>query len=356
MASDTESIANSTGTSPSTPTLASTERTPSFLSAIDTSNDAEDTVYRGGRAYLRGNALPAKKKGKRRNWLWTKGEELYCKERKSFYWQCGPCAEVKNCKIFAANSTQWIIQHLNQEHNLTENGPIRPTFKLQVAPTEDIKSDSSVLGFLPIIDFERLKQRLIEWIVVMHITFSQVENEWFRRFLEVLSPSLANWIPQSGNTVKNWILTEFKRRQKEIRNQLQISKSRIHLSFDLWTSPNHMTFVGVVGHYMSSQYKVETVLLGLRRLRGPHSGENIAEAVIDVIRKYEITDRIGYFVLDNASSNDTCVAEILKSLDINDLSERCRLRCLGYIINFNAKVFLFGADPDAFKREIKTAH
>ena len=37
-----------------------------------------------------------------------------------------------------------------------------------------------------------------------------------------------------------------------------------------------MSFVGVVGHFMSSQYKVETVLLGLRRLRGPHSGEKIA--------------------------------------------------------------------------------
>jgi len=106
---------------------------------------------------------------------------------------------------------------------------------------------------------------------------------------------------RSGDTIRNWILTEFKRRQNEIKFQLQASKGLIHLSFDLWTSPNQLSIVGIHGHFMSPQYKVDSTLLGLRRLRGPHSSENIA------IRKYEITDQIGYFVLDDASSNTTYV-------------------------------------------------
>jgi hypothetical protein len=105
---------------------------------------------------------------------------------------------------------------------------------------------------------------------------------------------------------------------------------------------------------MGSKYKVETTLLGLHRLRGPHSGENIAEAVLEVIRKYELTgDMIGWFVLDNARSNDTCVAEILKALGIDDTVERRRLRCLGHIINLAAKAFLFGPDPNDVEKEIK---
>jgi len=195
---------------------------------------------------------------------------------------------------------------------------------------------------------------LVEWIVVLHITFSQVENDWFRRFLAVLSPSLETWIPRAGNTVRAWILAEFERRQEEVKKRLQKSKSRIHLSFDLWTSPNNMAFVGVVGHYMTSEYKVETVLLGLRRLHGTHSGENIAEAIVKVIRKYGLTgDQIGWFVLDNATSNDTCVKEILKTLEINDTAERRRLRCLGHIINLAAKAFFFGSDSTSFEEEIE---
>jgi len=188
----------------------------------------------------------------------------------------------------------------------------------------------------------------------MHITFSQVENDWFRRFLAALSPHLEPWIPKAGNTVKAWILAEFERRQEEIKKQLHSSKSRIHLSFDLWTSPNNIAFVGVVGHFMSSQYKVETVMLGLRRLHGTHSGENIAEAILKVIRKYELSgNQIGWFVLDNASSNDTCVAEILKALNINDTVERRRLRCLGHILNLSARAFFFGSDPKSFEEEVE---
>ena len=101
-----------------------------------------------------------------------------------------------------------------------------------------------------------------------------------------------------------------------------------------------MAFIGIVGHYMSSQYKVETTLLGLRRLWGDHSGENMAEAVLEVIRDYGLTgDKIGWFVLDNATSNDTCVAEILHALGIKDTVERRRLRCLGHIINLAGRHF-----------------
>ena len=117
-----------------------------------------------------------------------------------------------------------------------------------------------------------------------------------------------------------------------------------------------MSFVAVIGHYMSPQYKVETVLLGLRRLRGNHTGKIMAEAILKVIRKYELTgDQIGWFVLDNASSNDTCVREILKALNIEDTVEHRRLRCLGHIINLAAKAFFFGSGSESksFEKDVK---
>jgi len=99
---------------------------------------------------------------------------------------------------------------------------------------------------------------------------------------------------------------------------------------------------------------VETILLGLRRLRGPHSGENITEAILQVIREYGLTgNHIGWFILDNASSNDTYVAEILKALGINDTIKYCRLHYLGHILNLATKAFLFGSDIKSFKDELK---
>jgi len=63
---------------------------------------------------------------------------------------------------------------------------------------------------------------------------------------------------------------------------------------------------------MSSKYKVETILFGLHHLKGPHSGENIAETIIAVVETYKIIDKIGYFVFDNAGSNNTYVSTIIE--------------------------------------------
>ena len=39
-------------------------------------------------------------------------------------------------------------------------------------------------------------------------------------------------------------------------------------------------------------------------------GENIAEFVYDVVKDYNIVDNLGYFVMDNASNNDTALEEL----------------------------------------------
>jgi hypothetical protein len=120
----------------------------------------------------------------------------------------------------------------------------------------------------------------------------------------------------------------------EIMNVLAVSRSRIHVNFDLWTSPNGNGLVGVVFHYLSEDLKASSLLAGMRRLKGSHTGENITEVVIPIILEMGIQDRLGYFVGDNASSNNTAIRAILNELrpDIEDPDSR-RVRCFGYIIN-----------------------
>jgi hypothetical protein len=276
-----ESTAPSVATSPS---LSAGPLHSDGRSAADISKDSPSLIHHKGTAYKRGPSLPKKKSLDYIGYgLWEKRRTMYVAEKK-FYWLCSSCLEEDHFRTSAATSTHWIKSHLKKAHSLTENSEVDADDGTDGNDGND-DNRTSRLKYVSLLDFGLLKQRLIEWIVVMRITFSQVENEWFRRFLEVLSPKLTSWIPRSGDTIRNWILTEFKRRQNEIKSQLQASKSLIQMSFDLWTSPNHLSIVGIHGHFMSPQYKVDSILLGLRRLRGPHSGENIAEAIVSVIKK-----------------------------------------------------------------------
>ena len=171
----------------------------------------EHSIYHGGKTYKRGKTRPARKRDRSPNaWYWKHGEEL--SEDQNKRWMCEPCWEANTFTHYANTSNKAITKHLNDTHNINQHGHDN-VIQLQITP-----ADNSSISIAPsFFHWEILKLRLIEWIVVAHITFSQVQNDWFRRFLAVLSPSLEKWIPKTGNTVRDWILAEFKRRQETVK-------------------------------------------------------------------------------------------------------------------------------------------
>lgn len=60
--------------------------------------------------------------------------------------------------------------------------------------------------------------------------------------------------------------------------------------------------------------KFQTTLIGLRRVIGFHFGKVIAGKVVQIIQKYGFEKKLEYFVLDNVTSNDTCVEAILREI------------------------------------------
>ena len=76
----------------------------------------------------------------------------------------------------------------------------------------------------------------------------------------------------------------------------------------------------------------------------------------EVIKNYQIKDKLGYFMLDNATSNDTAMRDLKRRLRANNPFTKFthqwrRLRCLGHIFNLVARQILFGNDKDIFEDE-----
>ena len=97
----------------------------------------------------------------------------------------------------------------------------------------------------------------------MHIPISVAENVKFRAWMHTTTPAISKLLPKNGDTICNWILKEFKVRQSELIEALKFSKSLVHFSFDLRTSPHHQSIPGIVEHYTNSKGKNITRLLGL---------------------------------------------------------------------------------------------
>jgi hypothetical protein len=207
----------------------------------------------------------------------------------------------------------------------------------------------------PKLTIDAILRALVQWIVVAHIALSCVEKRQFQELLQLLNPLIFSYIYTAGNSIRRFILNEFQQRRLSVINDLQNARSKIHLSFDLWSSPNSLALCGVVAHYVTADLTNRALLLGLKRVQGTHSGENIADAILKVTQEFKIADKIGYFQANNAGNNDTCIRTILNAISPDSDPSHCRMRCYGHVINLAAKAFLFGDDPVAFELEIENA-
>ena len=171
-------------------------------------------------------------------------------------------------------------------------------------------------------------------------------------------PRLEELFPRAANTIRKWVMDDFKARKITLQKDLMNAISAINLSFDLWTSPNGLSIIAIVGHYIDGNGFKQYKLLGLREVFGQHSGKNIAEAVICLIKEYNIAGKLGCFVSDNAESNDVAVEAILKyffpNISAKKRKER-RIRCFGHIVNLSAQAFVIGNDSEKITKEIDRA-
>ncbi|KAH7464133.1 hypothetical protein FOMA001_g17921 [Fusarium oxysporum f. sp. matthiolae] len=146
----------------------------------------------------------------------------------------------------------------------------------------------------------------------------------------------------------------YKSKKDEIKQELSDALTKIHLGFDLWTSPNRHAVMAVTAHFLDRQGKHQSRLLALRRQLGCHSGESLAVMLGQVVREWKIEDRVGTVISDNASSNDSCLMNFYGDLDaemsLADIQAR-RMRCYRHILNLVARAFLYGEDFEAFEAE-----
>jgi hypothetical protein len=297
------------------------------------------------------------------SWIYGHGASL--EHNGARYWLCKLCHLKRSYStaLYSSAGTTHAAKHLLREHKISESGQLPPSQVLNpftfagssVSSSGMHLSRQSSLG-LPLatrFSEEVWKNRFVDWVILEDVTFRQASSERLRWLIANGGELASQLLPQHHSTVSSWISRAFGRRQQIIFDLIKSAKSLVHLSFDLWTADNTFNYLGIVSHFVDADGLKREVLIGLPRIIGPHSGENIAYYVKEVIDRYELGSNLGYFVLDNATNNDTC----LKALAVwfpMDVGRR-RLRCVGHIINLVVRAVIFGENVNKFEDEIRTA-
>jgi hypothetical protein len=137
-------------------------------------------------------------------------------------------------------------------------------------------------------------------------------------------------------------MSTYHERIRDVKEALLKARSRINLSFDAWSSPNHLSLLGIVAYWIDEKYELKTTLLALRPVEG-HHGYQAAEVIAPVIKSFRIENNVGAFQMDNASNNDIAMSALAASLPSAGIDpQESRLRCFGHIVNLVVKALLYG--------------
>ena len=308
-------------------------------------------ITKEGRVWYAVAHAANRRKGSKVSKIWSLGDQYIALDNPELIaWRCQLCSNEDALIILPNKSTTSAMKHLQRKHNHLLASTYEDSSDMATVTSDRSRGYRSLITT---VNVDLFRYHLLRWIVKRQVPFDEVEDADFQAMLLSLSQAIEPYLVQSAQTIRNWAQSEYETAQLEIKQVVRAARSRIHISFDLWTSPNGYSLCAVCAHFVGSNLRNTTALLGLKRMRGPHGGENIAEVVIPVLEEYEVGPRLGVFVADNAESNDTAMRSILAQIRPELTVAPRRARCLGHIINLAAKAFLFGSDIEAFEQVVK---
>lgn len=132
-------------------------------------------------------------------------------------------------------------------------------------------------------------------------------------------------------------------RQFVTENQTAILQSlplgaKLSLALDCRTSPFQQAFMAITAYFLDQDWAYREVLLGFEPLSGTHSGTNLGEVVVRILRQYKIIDRVLAVTTDNASNNTTLIAamnDTIQALQLNTDSTIIQVPCIAHVIQIS---------------------
>lgn len=172
-------------------------------------------------------------------------------------------------------------------------------------------------------------------IIVHEYPFRIVEHELFNKLLKILNPLFEKVLRV---TIRNHCMKLFDTEKKKLKDSL-VSVDRISLTADLWTSNQTVGYMCLTGHYLDSEWRLRKFILNFCCLDPPHSGPNIADGFYKCLLEWGIENKLSTITLDNASSNDTAVKNLVENHLVDGKlffgGKILQVRCCAHILNLN---------------------
>jgi hypothetical protein len=302
----------------------------------------------------------------KKSWVYHHGYRVALRSNpRRIYWVCHYCYHHKFTDIgrgiyYTTGAISATLRHLAENkigHNIVAPGktaistPAAGVYSALLAGKLPVSQ--AVANQLSGFNIQSFRLAAVGWLIENNHPLSEFESPAFRKLIALANPLAEDALWRSHNSVSHYVMRLYDYLKPLVVKELSRSISKIHLSFDGWTTKGGKKgFLGVVAHYVTADGKLRDLPIALPQLTGAHTGEKQAEIVLTILQQFDINPRtIGYFVLDNASNNDSTIRELghLSKLDFDPVHRR--LCCGPHTLNLIGQVLLWGKHGEAFNND-----
>ncbi|CAD6220908.1 unnamed protein product [Miscanthus lutarioriparius] len=148
---------------------------------------------------------------------------------------------------------------------------------------------------------------------------------------------------KSRVTVRKEIMDNYFQEKETLYAHLKTMNCRFSATMDMWTSCQNKGYMCLTIHWIDDSWRMQKRIIGFFNVKGRHTGAKLSETFTEVMVKWYIENRLFALTLDNASSNEVAVNDIISDLKENaNGSLVCdgmffHVRCACHILNLVAR-------------------
>jgi histidinol phosphatase-like PHP family hydrolase len=146
------------------------------------------------------------------------------------------------------------------------------------------------------------KYLILMFLVTSGLAFRAVENKYFQELLEYLANNSVTFKSPSRRSLKRLAKKNAATAKEAVKKILE-ETAEVSITTDAWTSTKQkMGFIAITVHFFQTGFKLKSISLGVKRIFGSHTAENLCESIKHFCDEFKIFYKIVSITGDNAGN------------------------------------------------------
>jgi hypothetical protein len=161
---------------------------------------------------------------------------------------------------------------------------------LQQAIDGGVELSQEAVNVFGYFNVQKFRLAFVLWLVDNNMPMEIIARQSTRDMIKFANPEAESALWRSPRSVATYAMRLFKLLKPQMVLALSTAVSKIHISFDGWTTKGGKRgFFGIVAHFATTAGVIHDLPISLLQLAGAHTGEAIAAIVIKTLKQFGIT-------------------------------------------------------------------